>query len=513
LILAISIVAVLTVSTAATIQIVQSNQVSSNRERQATRALAIGEAGLDKAVAAVVTNDPNATQPTGTTVASTSYTFDGGSGTFSATKQADGSWVGTATAVSPDGKVTRKVETTVSPHQTTTGSAISPVYGYGFFMADPTADCTVVSGTGNSIGNSAKVSVPVYIASSLCLSGGGAPLIANPATGPKITLYIGGKLQVSGNSSPIGQTSPASARLSKATIVGGCQVSFHGWKNVICSQQGDPTSGTGSGVWADFYSSTPLSLAKPTVGTTEANAAYQNAAPGPLNPCGTGSTVGSLRFDSAGNTTRDTSLGAVRLLQITGAGTTANNFDCRFYDASNNLIGRLAYTYGSPGSLVVQGKIFIDGNLTFTGNDTAVYSGNGTIYVNGTVSFSNGARLCGAAMVAGKCSGNWDPTANSLEIVAVNAANTNPGWNMAGDSEFEGIAYTNGRYVSGNSAWVQGPVIADSGQLSGDTKFKAISAPPPGAPGASTLTTLTSWAVEPGSWRECPAGSACPTLP
>jgi len=201
----------------------------------------------------------------------------------------------------------------------------------------------------------------------------------------------------------------------------------------------------------------------------------------------------------------------VRLLQITGAWGSGNNFDCRYYDGSDNLIGRLAYTFGTPGTLVVQGTIFIDGNLTFQGADSAIYSGNATIYVNGTVSFANGARLCGAAMVSGNCSGNWDPTSNSLEIVAINSANASPGWNMAGDSEFEGIAFTNGRYISGNSAWVQGPVIADSGQLSGATKFKAITSPPPGAPGASTLTT--SWTVQAGSWRQCPSSSACPTLP
>jgi hypothetical protein len=511
LLLAISVVAILTIAAGATIQIVQSGQVSSSRERQTARAMAIGEAGLDKALNTIAASDPDGTQLTGATVTGT-LPFDGGTANYSATKQSDGSWVAATVATSPDGKVTRRVETTLSPHQTTTGTTVSPVYGYGFFMADPTADCTVLAGTGNSIGNSAKVTVPVYIAGSLCLSGGGAPLIANPTGSPKITLYVGGKFRTDSNSSPVGQ-SGAVGQLAKATIVGGCQIDFHGWKNVICSKQGVPTSNTGSGVWADVYSSTPLVLTKPTVGATEADAAYQNAAPGPMHPCGAGSTVGPLRFDSAGSTTRNSSLGSVRLLQITGSWGSGNSFDCRFYDGLGNLTGRLAYTFGTPGALVVQGTIFIDGNLTFGGADSAVYSGKGTIYVNGTVSFTNGARLCGTSMVSGNCSGNWDPTVNSLEIVAVNSANASPGWDMSGDSQFEGTAYTNGRYVSGNSAWVQGPVIADSGQLSGDTKFKAISAPPPGAPGASTLTTTTTWAAEPGSWRQCPASAPCPVLP
>ena len=511
LILALGIVTVLMVSTAATVEIVRAGQVSSSRERQASRALAIAEAGLDKALYAVGTADPTSAQAAGATISSASYSFDGGSGTYSGTKNADGSWTVVALATSADGRVTRRVEETVDPHTTTTGSAVSPVYGYGFVMADPVPDCTVVSTTGNSIGNGAQVRVPVYVAGSLCVSGGGSPLIANPAGGSKISLYVGGKYQTSGNSSPVG-SSGAANQLAKATVVGGCQVSFHGWVNVICSNPGIPTNGSGSGIWADSYSSTPLTLTKPPLGATQADAAYQNAAPGPRNPCGAGSTVGSLKFDSVGSTTRNTSLGTVRLLKITGT-TVGNNFDCKFYDASNTLIGRLSYTYGSPGALTVLGTVFIDGNLSLAGNDTAIYSGNGTIYVNGTVTFSNGARLCGSPMSGGNCSGNWDPNVNSLEIVAVNAGNAATAWDNSGDGQFEGIAFMNGRYVAGNSAWIQGPVIADSGQLSGAATFKAITTPPPGAPNVSTLSSTTNWAVSPGSWRQCPVSTSCPALP
>ncbi len=73
---------------------------------------------------------------------------------------------------------------------------------------------------------------------------------------------------------------------------------------------------------------------------------------------------------------------------------------------------------------------------------------------------------------------------------------------MAGDSQFEGIAYATGRYVSGNSAYVAGPVIADTGALSGNAKFKTISDPPPGAPGDGSVVMTTTWKVVPGSWRQ-----------
>ena len=143
---------------------------------------------------------------------------------------------------------------------------------------------------------------------------------------------------------------------------------------------------------------------------------------------------------------------------LTGSSGAGNNFDCTFYDGGGNLVGRLAWTFGTPGALVVQGTIFIDGNLTFAGNDKAVYTGSGTIYVNGTVSMSNGARVCGAAMVGSACSGtNWNPATNALMLVAVNAGTASVAFDMQGDSEFEGLAYAVGKYQSGDGAWVAGP--------------------------------------------------------
>jgi Tfp pilus assembly protein PilX len=503
LVLAILIVAVLTISVTATIGLVVSTQTTSSRDRQSAKAFSAGEAGLDYGINQVLNAEAGGTQPNGTALSLSSQTIDGSTVATAATKAVDGSaWTVTATATSPNGHVVKVLQEQLEPQTVTTPGAPSPVYGYGFFMGDPLADCT--TGTGNTIGNSAQVTEPVFIASSLCISGGSQPLVANPTSGSPVSIYIGGKFQTSGNSSPIGTSS---SLLSSATIVGGCQINFHGLRTVPCDAQGVPTNGTGPGVWASSYSSTPMSLTKPTVTSADADSIYQSASPGPDNPCGSGSTQGSyLKFDTNGS--RDTSVGTLDLLKISG-GTTGNDYDCRTYDGSGNLIGQLTYTYGTPGSLTVNGTVFIDGSLSFGGNDQAVYHGFGTLYVDGTVTFSNGARLCGASMVSGKCSGTWDPSQADLEIVAINHQNVSPGWTMGGDAEFEGISYTNGYFQSGNSAWVGGPVIADSGSLAGDTKFHDISDPPSGAPGAATPTASTTWIVKPGSWRLCPSATGC----
>jgi hypothetical protein len=498
MVMALMITSALAISTVAVAGYMVSNESLAGRDRDSQRAFNVAESGVNRALSVLSQQDSSGSQAVGSTLSSTNFSLDGGSGSFSATKTGALTWTVTGYGTSPNGDVTRHLEVQVAASTVTTGTAASPVYGWGFFMASQTADCTVTSGAGNNIGNSATITVPVYTASSLCLSGGSSPLIAEPSTsaGGTIPLYVGGKFRTSGNSSPVGLTSK---RLQSATVVGGCQISFHGIQNVICSQQGVPTSGTGSGIWANSYSSTPMSLTKPSI---DPAGMYTTAKPGPMNPCGTGSTVGPLQFD--GNTTRDTSLGTKRLLMLTGSSGAGNNFDCKFYDGSGNLVGRLAWTFGTPGTLVVQGTIFIDGNLTFAGNDKAVYTGSGTIYVNGTVSMSNGARVCGAAMVGTACSGgtNWNPATNALMLVAVNAGSASVAFDMAGDSQFEGLAYAVGKYQAGNSAYVAGPVIADTGTLSGNTKFRAVSDPPPGSPGDGSTTTTTSWAVVPGSWRQ-----------
>ena len=96
---------------------------------------------------------------------------------------------------------------------------------------------------------------------------------------------------------------------------------------------------------------------------------------------------------------RNTSLGTVDFLQLKNNWNSfMNSFDCRSYDASGNLIGRLRWTFPSScgadpaagtADMTISGTVFIDGNLSFSGCDKAVYEGRGTIYANGTIIFTN----------------------------------------------------------------------------------------------------------------------------
>jgi Tfp pilus assembly protein PilX len=533
LMLVLIVVMVLTISTTALATLVTSSEKSFGRDREEVRAIALGRTGLNYGVSYLsqwlAANDSSNSQPVAAAIGSSSSpqysgSVDGGTVKWWATKTASDTWTVFADGVSPTAVVRHesiqmRATVTNSSTSTTVTTPQAPIYGYGYVMADPNADCAAVSppaNGGDTLGNSAAITVPVFIASSLCLSGGGSPLIAEPATNPTqtVTLYVGKVYQTEGNSSPVG----TSARpILSANVVGGCKISFHGWKNVVCSTPGVPTSGTGSGIWASSYQSQQVSVTKPVIdtslyGSADLNKPSHNCAA--TTPAGAALSVGLFKLDS--DTIRNTSLqipagsGSVSLLHLknTNQADTGNNFDCRWYDSSGTLIGRLAWSDGNPGTLTVQGTTYIDGNLSLSSNDKAIYTGVGVIYVDGTVTMSNGARLCAGALPSGDCSSTWDTTQNNLEIVAVNHNSAANAASIIGDARFQGILFMNGNFLSSNSGSIYGSVIADSGQLSGDAQFANPTPAPPGAPGGpgttttATTTATTTWNVANGTWTQ-----------
>ena len=508
-----------------------SNERSFDRDRQVTRALAIGEAGLNNAIATLT-----AIQTPQSSLAPASGTLDGGSWSYTAARAQDDpaghpdeyTWTIVATGVAPDHTTTRIVstrvkETVTQTTQEQTATSTTPpsaVYGYGVFLGDPASDCAT-SGSGNLFSASAQVTVPIYVAGSLCISGGGSPIVAEPAgSSGTVTFYVGKIFKTQSNASPVGTSS---AHLASATVVGGC-VGDRG--PVSCSKQGVPMDWTGSptygsGVWANVYSSTQNPIAKPAVDPVW----YAESRPGPLHACNSNpldgtqtSSPGPLVFDTNG--LRDMSLtganGSKDILQLVNNWNSAqNSYDCRFYDSNGNLVGRLAWTFpqncSGAGTMVIQGTVYFDGNLTFASCDYAIYTGVGTMYVNGTVSFANGAKLCAAPIAGSPCVGNYDPSRNMLELVAVNAAGRSPGFTMSGAGVFEGTAWANGVFNTGNGAKLAGPVIADTATMSGAATVRKTIVPPSGAPGAAVTTTTTtttegppqsSWSTIAGSWQQ-----------
>ena len=537
LVLAIIVVATLSILAASAIELTSANIRTFGRDQQSNRALNVAEAGLNNAVATLRGSGPDVT-----TLPHTSGTLDGGTWSYDAVRSQDDpsdstrfTWTVTSTGVSPNGDVTRIVRSRVAEVVTsgTTTTPPSPAYGYSVFLGDPNSDCTMSSTNRNLLEGSAQVTSDTYVAGSLCISGGGSPMVAEPATslGGTVTLYVGNKLESNNNSSPVALSSK---KLKLVTAVNGCWDGNHS-QAVACSKQGNPTSWTGgasygSGVWANSYSSTQVTIPKPTIDT----AWYANAKPGPSAVCNTDPTNpantstfpndkqnGTKPWSAAkfqqnvfdSDSTRNTSISSVDFLQLVNNwNQLMNSFDCRYYDSSGNLIGRFAWTYPSggmsssnPGSLIVQGTVFIDGNLNFASSDYAVYQGSGTIYANGTITITAGAKICAQPISGSPCQGNYDASANDLELVAVNAQNQQYGFNMTGAGIFEGTAFTNGAFHGGNGSHTYGPIIADTAIMDGAGTLGSPVVPPDGAPGAGTTqqgTPSATWSPVAGSWEQ-----------
>jgi hypothetical protein len=533
LILSIIVISVLTIATAATITAVNSNEHAFGRDRQVNRALNVAEAGLNAGVDAL-----KALPATATSLPDASGTTDHGSWSYTATsEQPDPTgnpylyyWTITSTGVSPDGLVTRivrrKVAETITPHSSsqTIHHDASPAYQYGFFLGDPDSDCVTV-GTGNNFSGNLTISVSMYVAGSLCWGGSNVSMREPSGPGQTINLYVGKKFKVTGsNSSPIGtgSASPAACGtgcIATATIVGGC-VDTRG-NSPACSLHGDPTkrsnqSGYGSGVYAATHSSTQNNVPPPTIDT----AWYTNAKPGPATGCNddpthpgdtaymstyptgyTAATFKSALFDN--DSTMNNSRGTVDFL-------TFGSFDCRYYNSSGDLVGRLKWQSGNPGTLTVLGTVWIDGNLSFSGQDNATVHGRGAIYATGTIGFSGQANVCEAPTSGNPCLGNYDENQNLLVFVAYNnGSHSTTGFSLTGQNTFEGIAFTNGILSEGGNATLHGPVLADTANMAGNGDTRTIINPPPGSPGAAydevvneSGADTAAWADVPGSWQQ-----------
>jgi Tfp pilus assembly protein PilX len=466
LVLALVIMGVLTITVASVATFTTSNENHSARDRDVARALGAAEAGLNNGLAVLTQQDSTGTQPIGATLATTSFTIDGGSGTYSATKNSGLEWTISATGTSPNGRVTRKLELKLDGTQSTQSTQQSPVYGYGFFV-NATTGCTTIAGN-------SPVQVSVFVRNDLCLTGNAA--ITQPGiTSNTLTVYVGGRYTATANPTVAANTQ----KVANFTAVNGCQRQN---SNVICSTSAQ------SKVYSTVYSSTPSSVTKPT---TDAAAVY--ASGNWHNPV---CSVGSFVFD--GDTTLNGSLGSVDLLQSNAR----PSFDCTVWNQSGTAqIGRLAWNVTTK-VLTISGTILLDGGLTFSGQSSARYTGFGSIYANGSVGTSGQAAICGPPAIpnGSSCTGNWDPAQGALTIVALN------GWSMSGQSEFNVIAFVNGAFSATGGAVVTGPAIADTATLSGNGKFATVTTVPPGTPGAASSVTTTTWKVLPGSWRQLLTG-------
>ena len=523
LVLAISIIAVLTVATFGITDVVTSNERSASRETDTSRAFFNAEYALGMGQSAMSQADPTNVAPpqtlSGNGNMNGNTTRKASTYSFQAVKSGSGAGaVWTITGSGAYGKVSRTLRLLVSAVMngsggTTTTETVSPAWGWGIFIGSSgTQSGTSGCNAPLSLSGGATVRNSIFVNGDVCLTGGAA-IVQDTTINPSGTsVYIGGKFY-SLRGAGIGTQA---SRITSATIVKGCQKDS---ANVTCSGPAPTYSGANSNVWsANGVSST----AQPGVSfpTIDADGWYQNAVPGPNHPCFTNfAPAAGGKFDNNG--TRNASLlgpnSSATIDLITPSWNNSTAYTCTSTWTDPNGIdhtGTIKWEHAdsTPGTLTVNGTIFIDGNLRFGAtNDQAQYQGHGTIYVDGTVTFTNGATLCAVYVGSTTCGSNWNPADASLTIVAINQNGTNPlcsghtnaSFCMLGDAKFQGAAIARGPVYETNSSYVIGPIMTDSkADLAGGVVFPPFNQTAcivegfniciPGAPGVTTTTTQTS---------------------
>jgi hypothetical protein len=412
LVMALGMLMVLTISVASVVAYSGASSRSAADDRSRQRAFSLAEAGINNArailFAALDPRDPSA-------VPEQTAAFDGGTVTYSGSyDEGTEIWTLTATSTVPNPTggeaITRTVTSRLHVASGSVGSEFDAVWNY--LYSDTTSSCMTLA-------NNSNIAVPLYVRGNLCLNNNAK------ITGSTTTVQVGGTLTL-GSGAKIGES--VANPIATARIAGGCTGG---------SPNPHPCT-TLDRVYATTYETATEGLVKPPA---DFELWYENARPGPSNPCTSGSNFPQFDNDTTLNGLNPT----FNLLPATAYNCTASS-------------GYLRWTPGDPGTLEISGTIFFDGGLTIPLDANAVYQGRGTIYANGKILFENNARLCGVAA----CDTTWDTNANLLVLVAgSNAVSPQYAFELTNNAVFQGASYAVGDFREANNTGVWGSVIAN----------------------------------------------------
>ncbi len=316
---------------------------------------------------------------------------------------------------------------------------------------------------GNCLHWNAIVEVPMYIRGDMCLdsSGDSDPIVGwPPASLPGAAqLQVGGTITIT----PSGHLGYGTNMLNIVQTGVGCRYNGGALHNPCNSSDA---------ILAHSYPTGTANLTKPVI---DLATWYKDSLPGPQHNCTSGSFAGGFDNDSAQNN----SLGTVNL-------TPASAYDCKFTDAAGNVDGEVKWTPGSPGTLLVNGTVFWDGNLVVSSSFN--YTGRATFYFGGTITLNSGVSVCGITA----CTSSWNTNTNMLVLVAGSTLQS-PSWavNLAATSMFQGAIEAggdvnqNGTPTTGSTVW--GGLIAHQiYNLSPNDKWTNFNLPAAGQPGGSS---------------------------
>jgi hypothetical protein len=459
LVLALAVMVALGTAVTSVAYYASSNFHSSIRSSSSQSALALAEAGLNMAFS-TLEHAPDPTAPSAISATPVADVALAGGyatyyGSYDFTAQV---WTLTGIGKAPDTSrpgsfIVRAVKGRAAIGTASRADASNGAWKY-IYSDDPNS-CATLS-------NNTVVAVPVLVRGNLCLN--------NSAKITGTAIQVDGTVTLSNQQTSVGTLA---SPMTEIHIGKGCSLTGAFYDN--------PCTTADRVYGVNTPDSNLIAMSKPAI---DLAGWYWNAMPGPMHPCTSGSFPGG--FDN--NAVLDRSNGTIDLTPKTA-------YDCTVRDAAGTIVGRIAWTPGSPGSLVVTGTIFFDANITMSQLVQAVYSGRGTIYSSGTITMSNQVSLCPAS----GCGSSWDPNVDLLAFVA-GSSTDQVGFSIGNNSTFAGAVYAVNDYSAGNSSQMWGPIVARQIYISNSTlnNFPPIMKLMTGMPSSySTVTTVT--AVQ-GSW-------------
>jgi Tfp pilus assembly protein PilX len=453
--MALGVTMVLAALSAAIFTYTTMNQQSAYRAQADQKAYGLAETGLSYALSRLQ-NTSNLYDATA--VPSTTVSLTGGSTTYSGSLSGT-TWTltSTGTVANPSGPGAASVVRTVSTQAQITTTTQADMGPWDYLFVDQPSGCLTLD-------NSVSLDLALYVRGDLCLNN-----TAN-VHGPKVDLL--GSLYVNSPQAGVG-TSGTPIPSFKST--GNC------YYNAAQNPCGPATN-----VYAGTIGTNPPAISKPTIDLVSW---YSNADLGPTHNCTTGTFPGG--FDTNG--VLDVSRGDVDL-------TPSSAYDCTRV-VGGQTVGRIAWAPGSPGTLTVQGVIYVDGNITWSNLNLIQYDGKGVIYGSGQIVIRNRADLCGVPA----CDATWDPQVELLVLIAGSLVAPSVADPISGEIgnhvNFQGAIYTVTDFSMDNNTELWGPVITRNASISNAATMHAPPKPILWMNGIPAATmTVTSAQVVQGSY-------------
>ena len=464
LVLAVGILAVLSIIGTTLITYTASNARSARYSDTRQKTDAGAEAGINSAVAMLGLWTNNAldpcllhppTNPAGTTCASNApfqASYDGGTVNWYGTlDQVNQIWSLTSTATyhNPTGgaALSRTMHATVPITANQNDPANTAIWNY--IVATKTSNSTTCDVT---LANTVQINEPMYVAGNLCMNN--SAQVLQPSSNTVKLLVLGKLIMMSPQTSVGTLTQP----VYEAEVGGGC-----GTLVTLATH----TCTVADKVFATTLNNTASAIQLPVVDDTNA---YMSAKPGPKSPCTvTSGTPPVWDNDSTLDLTTYPNGSVPTAFNLTPA----SNYTCQATDSSGNIVGQLDWN-NTTKTLTIKGKLYIDGSVYSDNGAVNLYSGAATLYLTGTFSITNSTKFCGTTAGATCNFSTWTPNSNMLVVVAHGNNGSGYSVSMANSTKWQGGFFAKNNIDLGQSSIDEGPMFASGINLGNSVQVKPL---------------------------------------